>query len=630
MPRGKRPARDMVHTGCWTCRLRHKRCDESLPVCTNCAALEISCHYSNEKPEWMQTASTQQQMAQQIKADIKRNAKRRRGRALIQSIARDISDNGENTLWSDNDPASQSPGPIDPGFLRSQPIADTPTDNSSPTSGNVRPRHPFSDISGEDPLTQPSTALGTPEAFLAPVTQSIPTAQQNELELSLLLTHLDYVFPVLFPFYRPNLLEGGRSWLLVLAMRRDAFYHITISLTSYFMSVVPVLRGQEHQLCATKVLEELRHQMLRSVQSVQERLQDISRRGVENALFDSACLLVSIVQLVNFEVVMGNSANWQMHLNAALDLFTQIIQQHGSSQTTSTVYAILDKMTPRSWLQSPCLYTADQAAFRFFSTMLLVQDIISSTSLEQSPKIYPYHGSLLHKDDGPSNDRLLEVKDFVGCQSWALLLIGEIATLGKWKKDLKRNSKLSMMELVRRASLIEQRLRDGIARLDTTQSSQQSQQISRLKGPLKEIMDRSNISFSAQPQEAEMIALMTRIWAHAAHTYLLIVLSGWQPASPEVRESITQTIALFKRVTSPTWLRMLAWPFCVTGCLATEDEEPALREIANSAGALSSFGTLHDALSIMENVWRNRHQLDPDTWDIAACLSSLGHKVLLV
>lgn len=40
-------------SGCWTCRLRRKKCDEQHPVCNGCVALNITCYYDLEKPEWM-------------------------------------------------------------------------------------------------------------------------------------------------------------------------------------------------------------------------------------------------------------------------------------------------------------------------------------------------------------------------------------------------------------------------------------------------------------------------------------------------------------------------------------------------------------------------------------------------
>ncbi|GMM36324.1 DNA-binding transcriptional regulator [Saccharomycopsis crataegensis] len=41
-------------TGCWTCRIRHKKCDEGRPVCNNCAKINLKCdQYYDPKPSYM-------------------------------------------------------------------------------------------------------------------------------------------------------------------------------------------------------------------------------------------------------------------------------------------------------------------------------------------------------------------------------------------------------------------------------------------------------------------------------------------------------------------------------------------------------------------------------------------------
>lgn len=39
-------------SGCWTCRLRRKKCNESGPPCDNCEARGIHCHGYGPKPHW--------------------------------------------------------------------------------------------------------------------------------------------------------------------------------------------------------------------------------------------------------------------------------------------------------------------------------------------------------------------------------------------------------------------------------------------------------------------------------------------------------------------------------------------------------------------------------------------------
>ncbi|CUM46607.1 Fungal Zn(2)-Cys(6) binuclear cluster domain-containing protein [Debaryomyces fabryi] len=39
--------------GCWICRIKHLKCDETRPFCTSCAKLGIECDYSSERPDYI-------------------------------------------------------------------------------------------------------------------------------------------------------------------------------------------------------------------------------------------------------------------------------------------------------------------------------------------------------------------------------------------------------------------------------------------------------------------------------------------------------------------------------------------------------------------------------------------------
>lgn len=39
--------------GCWTCKIRHRKCDETRPVCRECSTRGLNCHGYGEKPQWI-------------------------------------------------------------------------------------------------------------------------------------------------------------------------------------------------------------------------------------------------------------------------------------------------------------------------------------------------------------------------------------------------------------------------------------------------------------------------------------------------------------------------------------------------------------------------------------------------
>ncbi|KAM0346544.1 hypothetical protein ACHAO7_011773 [Fusarium culmorum] len=71
---------------CWTCRLRRKKCDKKQPACQSCSALNIRCHYSTERPDWMDGGEKQDEMTRRFKAQVKQGKERQRERDYIQVL----------------------------------------------------------------------------------------------------------------------------------------------------------------------------------------------------------------------------------------------------------------------------------------------------------------------------------------------------------------------------------------------------------------------------------------------------------------------------------------------------------------------------------------------------------------
>ncbi|KAL2866904.1 Zn(II)2Cys6 transcription factor [Aspergillus lucknowensis] len=603
------------YTGCWTCRLRRKKCDKMRPICQGCAALEISCYSDVPKPEWMDNAVKQVEMAQRIKNEVKRSAVRRRSRKLMQRIARDL--DGEEIpapgTGSSTDPARETVDNISHGKTAYRPES---PGARSPSSSTMR--------AAPDRCADGSPQV-SPDHSTGPDWHRLAQRVDNELEFTFVMVYLDYTFPVLFPFYIPTIFDGGRSWLLVMPMKIKALYHTVIGLTSYFFSSVPISSGPASDSCVSIAAGEQRKQTDLAVKMVQRDLYTVNTRGVHCNLIESAYLLGSIVQLLIFEGVVATNENWRIHLSAAIVLFEQIVQYPG------TVSSLLDLMGQASSLPARALdntfWNSDQASFRFFSAVLLVADVISSTALEQSPRLREYHGDLLIKSHC-GKEPALPLEDFFGCQSWAILLVGEIAALDAWKKDMKKHRTLTIAQLLKRASIIEEELQSRLARLDSNPDEQC--RVDRPARPSDLLQTLNPPSSSHHPCPSDTTKTVTRIWAYAARMYLHIVLSGWQIATPEVRDDVIQIIELFTNLPSPASFRALAWPLCIAGCMAEKGQESAFRKIIASMGPLGMLGTMREVLGIMENVWRKRAHIDPDTWDIAACLRSSGHVVCLI
>jgi C6 transcription factor Pro1 len=63
--------------GCWTCRLRKKKCDEGHPDCATCRSLSITCHGYGAKPDWMNGGEQEREVLNNLKETVKHTSRRK-------------------------------------------------------------------------------------------------------------------------------------------------------------------------------------------------------------------------------------------------------------------------------------------------------------------------------------------------------------------------------------------------------------------------------------------------------------------------------------------------------------------------------------------------------------------------
>jgi hypothetical protein len=191
--------------GCWTCRLRRKKCDKNQPVCDACAALHITCHYDQDKPPWMDGGVRQEEMAERLKREVKEKAHHRHEeRATHGSTS-----GGRVSVAAEAATGELMVLQVLPKFPRDLARTATICDllNATPgtgiQNGGVEPCPEASAIwlqRGADCTLTSKDARG-----------SIAFGRSDTI---LLMFYLEHLLPFLFPFYRPSLLQGGRAWIL--------------------------------------------------------------------------------------------------------------------------------------------------------------------------------------------------------------------------------------------------------------------------------------------------------------------------------------------------------------------------------------------------------------------------------
>lgn len=545
----------------------------------------------------------QEEMAERLKREVKEQAHRRRGERVVHNTP-------DRVLAAET--VTEEP-PMLPRKLS--------RDLAIPMCDFTRP---ILDIhnDGTEPCPNASTTFAqhAPDCTLkSGGAREIVTFGRSD---TILITfYLENLFPFLFPFYNPSLLEGSRAWILEMMISSPVVRQATLCQSSYYLSRA---RGTTNDDGAW---DTLLTQTTDAFGVLGQSLQVIDGSNIAEHLHGAVRIMTSIIQLQRFEVAVLSFNNCEAHLNAAVALFRQLLDSSvdpKSTELNSSFCAVMNRLGPSSCVlsgRSVQVPSAEQAAFRFSSALLIFDDIVASTVLQDHPKLYEYHHSLLggFDDDPPT----INLEDAVGCQNWVLLQIGEIAVIDAWKQQCKKAGRLNVMELVRRATFIKDSLESRLSRLEADPA------------PTKETSSLLDVFTAHHGQQsrtpASQSSLVTRVWAHAAMIYLSIVVSGWHPASVDVRYHVSQIVELLThRISPPALLRTTVWPFCVAGCLAEPLQEVHFRVMAEALQPLSVFGTVHKALEIMENVWRSGRPEATTDRDFATCFRIQGDLVFLV
>jgi hypothetical protein len=648
------PAKSRSSDGCWTCRLRRKKCDEIRPVCVACSALEIDCLYSDAKPDWMDGAEKQKEKADWLKLEVKRLAGTRREKRHMQGLE----------MSMDGLEVTNAP---DTTLMAAAPTASAAPSSSSASMSNGTPQESGSESWVVDQTMQSLTSSTPPSSF-GPAAASTPSrligmevpvhrVGLDDRDLSFMMHYLDYTFPFLNPFYRPPILDGGRGWLLVIIMRNKALFHIALSLSAYLISEILKNGDDAHDDCKKHNWDSLQEQQQLAMRELQADMLELNHRGVPGYLVASGQVMGSVMQLLSFEVAIANAGNWQMHLDAASVLFEQIMEHHGTGETGNlcwyrVLYQLGDGVVPYLAGGKHRPWNPDQASLRFFTASLIFFDTLSATALGRAPRLLKYHDHLLAVLDHCCGDHLippsiphLKMEEFFGVPNWVVQAIAATAALQSWKKAQQVSNSLSITQLVSRAAAIEHSLKSHIAELDTKLNIPDAAYTTTMNPVVLPGQAAAPASFATGVPAPPPLPLSSgatsplpgdhitaRIWAQAALTYLLVVVSGWQPSNTEIHESVALTASLLRRLPAPAALRSVVWPFAVTGCLAAPEEEQVFRDLVSALGPLQIFGSVREALEIMELVWAHRDCIGllPDGWDVSVGLNSLGHASLLI
>jgi hypothetical protein len=261
-------------TGCWTCKLRKKKCDELKPTCQVCRGLGLDCSGYGLRPHWMDAAMKEQHMLARIRTKVKEITSQKKRSAMQQ---------------------------------RQQTMKHREIGNNSYQKPPMLGLHTTVLSSSDFPA--PKTSHQAPEQSL--LLDELPrglkfddtTDYSTQTRFTLLMHYLDNVFPCQFRFYRPALQDGGRGWLLSLLMQTKPLYLAACSKAAYHQQMIQSLTGRKSKPYLANIA--LHCQYNAAITELRKYLQEMDSCGRTRTLLNNVQLLSSMIIVISTEVCIS-------------------------------------------------------------------------------------------------------------------------------------------------------------------------------------------------------------------------------------------------------------------------------------------------------------------------------------
>ncbi|KAJ7762010.1 fungal-specific transcription factor domain-containing protein [Mycena maculata] len=629
--------------GCWTCRLRRKKCDENREgdSCHTCLRLTIAClGWGPKRPEWMRD----KQAVEAYKADIKAQLTRKglirgqpRSSLLSPSLSSRLHDGSMRRQYPQHRRSADSStsslldfdATVDYGYQYQQPRHNSMGYPGMPGASNSAfyhlPAGHFSDPSITNPALDFNTGIFN--EFESPVCSTPGSTQIPPLEFDFGDLGIDtFDFAVRGPspeqvlplFTAHSSLQENHCIYYFEHVRKVQYIFAGNTVTNVTCSmIVQEPRGAvTNAVCALASLHYTRMRVAHGLEAPDPNPEHSTAKYFhDEAYFQlhnakqvrgsySESDAIAALHLVWFSQLSGGATDWQPVFAVACDWVAQ--------QTD-----LLTNDNPKLALQNL------PAAGQLIVKLTLWLDIFSSLTVMRPPKYLALYKRLFGDLAGwnlQSGD--LRMDSLTGCPEEALLGIAEVSALSHWKAAEKRKGTLSNRDLIRRGDEIEQRLRKSAASPVSRGEAD--------KTPLHPTLmqaDSEAVNAGLFPSD-ETRQIVAKIFSETVLLYLHTVLSDSNPGVPEISTSVGVIVQYLGQLPLSEVDRALVFPICLAGCMT---DDSSWREfLKGRLQALDeSLGNLMRTRLLMEAVWQKR-DVSGMTVDWRETMRERGLNLLLV
>ncbi|OAX42478.1 hypothetical protein K503DRAFT_766748 [Rhizopogon vinicolor AM-OR11-026] len=600
-------------SGCYTCRIRRKKCDEQPNTdgsCQTCVRLRLQClGFGAKRPEWLRSSDKVVDLREKIK-----NFLAAQGMIKGHSGAGPRPSEQEPSILSlSGDYASPSTSPQTPtlsissderhpgiprnDYLRGDTDArlpvmqdiDSPLDARETYPGVILPPYPSSTTyttSLESPWPQ-STALNLPRPHTSEFSRMYQACVPDVDDYHAIIpAGYDMPTPIAtiqhnYFSLHPN--QGSSLQYYMSHVLRIQYLHADGTIDQLIWDLVHSSDTAREAAC---LLADLHRRSMQpgsigysppEDHEVYRRIQRATKPVTVGDALASLCM-------VSYFLFSGGQGQWQAFLDSACHYSLSLLQQ----MHTSPAMALMS-----------CSDTV-----RFIIKTSMWFDVLASATLIRRPMFLEvlrelYGSSTARFDDRPATPfKELSMIGVMGCENRIVLALAEIADLASWKVRRWNAGNLSVPELVRRGQDIESFLEEG----DHHRSNN---------------YDHPD---DADAEKRRRRFLTSEVFRASALVYLHSVISGDHPQCPEIVAGIEKTVKCLKRAedvsTARSVVRSVVFSICICGCLTDDPKHRDYFLQRLQEQQTETVGNCARISDLMQEVWAHRERNQPVDWRV--------------
>ncbi|OAA43930.1 Zn(2)-C6 fungal-type DNA-binding domain protein [Beauveria brongniartii RCEF 3172] len=460
-------------SGCWTCRLRRKKCSEDGMPCSNCKSRGVVCHGYGPRPAWKDRGQREQQEVERLQ--LRRRSQTRWHSQLSQQHSEQASEQPSSNVQENAASFCQSHALVfaSPTDMTLQP---SPPQSTEEQDGELyelasldqqpslpTPNTPFelSDfwVDGMEGLLSSTTPTlfepavttlngqversqrdGAGEKCTPAVMQTfgsasihIHTLQEREIEL--MMQFLGQDFSRLHPCYQSSSITD-RAWLMWLLQRSPTFFYAALSTSAYYK----FLKTPPHHGKRTEHFREYDGLRNKAMELYCELLEVNGGRGGHQSLdWTAKETVICSVQLAMLESLSENFDGTIAYISSASDALAKLSEGRG--------YIV--ELSPIKSAGTPSVSGMERRAVDFFTCILIWVHILHCWSCQSLPTAASLYRRILSSTT--LGETFLQVAGF---DCWVLVLLMDAVEAAIWKGDQDAQNRLSVRELVMKTEAI--------------------------------------------------------------------------------------------------------------------------------------------------------------------------------